>query len=61
MSQSPILMPVFYCSDVQVQRFCKTEALDFDPDSSKSARELFQAARARYGDYRCIDLVFWMQ
>jgi hypothetical protein len=35
------------------------ETLDFNPKTSKSARELFEAARARYTDRRCLDLCFY--
>jgi hypothetical protein len=56
-------IPGFYCSDLEVQRFCQREAWNIGPYSvpefTKSARELFQAARARFGDYRCWDLEFW--
>jgi hypothetical protein len=50
------IVRVFYCSDKQVQRFVEIEALDFNPQTGKSARELFEAARARYTDLRCLDL-----
>ena len=54
--EAPRLLRVRYCSDRQVQRFCEVEALDFDPETGKSARDIFEAARARYTDLRCLDL-----
>jgi hypothetical protein len=54
-------MPVF-CSDPAVQRFMEEEMI-ISPyavaEFTKSARELFQAARDRFGDHRCLDLEFW--
>jgi hypothetical protein len=55
----PQLLLVRYCSDAGVQRFCEVETLDFNPKTSKSACELFEAARARYTDRRCLDLCFY--
>jgi hypothetical protein len=53
----PKLLNVFYCSDVAVQRFCEVEALDFNPRTGRSARDLFEAARARFTDARCLDII----
>ena len=55
-------IPGFFCSDPDVQRFCEIEARDMSPYKRQlSARQLFEAARARFGDYRCWDLEFWEQ
>jgi hypothetical protein len=56
---TPQLLKVTYCSDHRVQRFCEAEALDFDPQTGKSARDLFAECRARYTDYRCLDLTIY--
>lgn len=54
-------IPGYYCSDPEVQEFCEDEAWNIGPYSQpefvKSARGMFAAARARFGDYRCWDLV----
>lgn len=56
----PQSVPVFYCSDSHVQRFVDDEAWNIGPYSQpefvKTAREVFMAARAQFGDYRCLDL-----
>lgn len=56
-------MPVF-CSDPEVRAFVLTEAWNISIYSQQehvlSGPELFQAARQRFGDYRCWDLVFWL-
>jgi hypothetical protein len=53
-------IPVFYCSDPAVQAFVDEEAWNIGPYSVpefiQSAREVFQAARDRFGDLRCYDL-----
>jgi hypothetical protein len=50
-------IPGFYCSDDEVQQFIEREIWNFNPYSyHKSARELFDAARLRFSDYRCWDL-----
>jgi len=53
-------VPVFYCSDRAVQAFVDEEAWNLAPycpkPPVKTARELFQAARDRFGDLRCYDL-----
>jgi hypothetical protein len=54
------LLKVRYCSDKQVQHFCEVEALDFDPQTGKSARDLFAECRARYTDVRCLDLIVYV-
>lgn len=57
-------IPGFFCSDPEVQRFCESEAWDIGPYSQPeftlSGHQLFQAARSRFGDYRCWDLEFWL-
>ena len=54
-------IPVKYCSDCEVQHYIDHEAWDFRPycpePPVKTARELFAAARARFTDYRCLDLI----
>lgn len=55
--------PGFFCTDPEVQAFCERHLWDFNPYSPQpplSGPELFQAARRRFGDYRCWDLEFWM-
>jgi hypothetical protein len=53
-------VPGFFCSDQQVQDFCERELRNFNPYAHHmSARELFEAARRRYSDYRCWDLEIW--
>ncbi|MEH2547128.1 hypothetical protein V1283_003773 [Bradyrhizobium sp. AZCC 2262] len=56
-------MPIV-CSDSAVQAFCEKEAWNISPYSQPehvmSGWELFQAARRRFGDYRCIDLEMWL-
>jgi hypothetical protein len=58
----PNALPLRFCSDPDVQRFCEDEAWAISvyslPESTKSARQLFEAARKQFGDYRCIDLEF---
>ena len=52
-------IPGFFCSDPEVQAYCEAALWDFNaygPSMPWSASELFQAARRRFGDYRCWDL-----
>ena len=53
-------IPVFYCSDPAVQAFVDREVWNLAPycpkPPVKTAREVFMAARARFGDLRCCDL-----
>jgi hypothetical protein len=55
------IIPVKYCSNPEVQAFVEKEAWDIGPYSvpafTKTAREVFQAARSRFGDYACMDLI----
>jgi hypothetical protein len=48
------------CSDGEVQAFIAAEMLAIGPYSqpqhTMTARELFKAARDRFGDHRCLDL-----
>jgi hypothetical protein len=57
----PVRLPVSYCLDDEVQRWIEHEMSLITPYSmpwnTKSAVEVFQAARARLGDFRCWDLV----
>jgi hypothetical protein len=54
------IIPVKYCSDPLVQAFVEAETWAMGPYSqpefTRSAREVFQAARDRFGDYACWDL-----
>jgi hypothetical protein len=54
-------IPNFYCSDRAVQAFCEREMHDFNPYNfnPKTARQLIEAAIARYGHWRCYDIEFW--
>jgi hypothetical protein len=53
-------IPVTYCSDPAVQAFVDEEAWNIGPYSvpefTKTASELFAAARSQFGDLRCYDL-----
>lgn len=55
------LTPISYCSDRLVQHFVEHEISLFTPYSFPSttmtARQVFEAARRAYGDWRCWDLV----
>jgi hypothetical protein len=57
-------LPLFFCSDPAGRPFCEDEAWNIGPYSQpefvKSGPQLFQAARERFVDYRCIDLEFWL-
>ena len=59
MPRAARMVPIV-CSDPEVQRFIAEEMLSIGPYSTPSvtmtARQLFQAARDRFGDYRCLDL-----
>jgi hypothetical protein len=59
-SSRPIPLPVFYCSDPNVQAFVECEMALITPYAfahmTKSAVEVFEAARDRFGDWRCWDL-----
>jgi len=51
------------CSDPEVRAFCVHALWDFNPHGNTlplSGPELFQAARRRFGDYRCLDLEYWL-
>jgi hypothetical protein len=58
-----IELPLRFCSDPDVNAFCVEEAWRIGPYSvpqfTKSAHQLFQAARDQFGDYRCLDLEFF--
>lgn len=58
------MMPLVFSSDLDVQQFCEEEAWKIGPYSQpefvKSGPQLFQAARDRFGDYRCLDLLFYL-
>jgi hypothetical protein len=59
MARGAKTIPVFYCSDPEVQKFVDDAAWDLAPyrrEPIKTAREVFMEARAKFGDYRCIDL-----
>jgi hypothetical protein len=53
----------FRCPDPEVALFLEREFNNISPDSTtqtvKTASQLFQAARDRFGDYRCIGLLFY--
>jgi hypothetical protein len=58
----PLVLKVKYCSDREVQAFVDREAWDLGPyrrEPIKTASEVFMAARARFGDYRCLDLIIY--
>jgi hypothetical protein len=59
MEHAAQIAPVRYCSNEQVQRFCEVEALDLDPHTGKSGRQVFAEARSRFGDMACWDLIIW--
>jgi hypothetical protein len=48
------------CTDAEVQAFIADEMASIGPYSqpkfTMTARQLFQAARDRFGDHRCLDL-----
>ena len=56
-------VPVRYCSDREVQAFVDREAWNLAPycptPPVKTAPELFAAARARFGDVKCYDLIIY--
>jgi hypothetical protein len=56
----PVRMIPVCCSDPEVQAFIAEEMMALGPYSNpsvtKTARQLFQAARDRFGDHRCLDL-----
>jgi hypothetical protein len=59
MARAVRMVPVC-CSDREVQAYVAAEMLSLGPYSNaectKTARQLFQAARDRFGDHRCLDL-----
>jgi hypothetical protein len=58
----PLVLKVKYSSDPQVQAFVDREAWDLGPyrrEPIKTASEVFMAARAHFGDYRCLDLTIY--
>jgi hypothetical protein len=62
MARPEKVTPVRYCSDPAVQAFVDAEAWDLAPyrrEPIKTAREVFMEARARFGDYRCLDLTIY--
>ena len=60
MTRSARSVPVFYCSDKAVQAFVDEELRNIGPYSqpefTPTAREVFEMARARFGDMACWDL-----
>jgi hypothetical protein len=56
-------MTPFICSDPEVSAFIAEEMINFSPyvpaQNRKSARMVFNEARARFGDHRCLDLEFY--
>ena len=63
MARPEKIIPVTYCSDPAVQAFVDEEAWNIGPYSvpefTKTAREVFKAARAQFGDMRCYDLTIY--
>jgi hypothetical protein len=60
-ANAPTRLPIEYCSDPAVQAFIEDELRNVNPYAPvMSARQLFEAARREFGDYRCIDLEFWV-
>jgi hypothetical protein len=60
MPRAAEIIPVKYCSNPAVQAFVEEEMMMGPysvPQCTKTAREVFQAARSRFGDYACMDLV----
>lgn len=57
-------LPVRYCSDPLVQEFIEDEMALITPYSvpefTKSAAEVFEAAREKFGDWRCYDARIWI-
>ncbi len=51
------------CSDDDVRAFILDEMWRIgpyaQPEFTLSAQQLFDEARRRFGDYRCLDLEFW--
>jgi hypothetical protein len=62
MKRAARMVPIC-CSDPEVQAFIAEEMMALGPysipQSTKTARQLFQAARDRFGDHRCLDLLFY--
>jgi hypothetical protein len=61
MGEAPFDMPVTYCSDPEVQAFIVFEAAAWSPYSppgkhKRTALEIFEEARVKFGDDRCLDL-----
>ena len=63
MALLPRSLPVKYCSNADVQAFVDEEAWRIGPYSqpefTKTAQQLFAAARARFGDLKCYDLTIY--
>jgi len=58
----PLVLRVKYCSDTEVQAFVDREAWDLGPyrrEPIKTAQEVFMAARSRFGDLKCYDLIIY--
>jgi len=54
-------LPISYCrDDLEVQRFVEEQTWQISPyslpETTKSARQIFEAARARFTDWRCFYL-----
>jgi hypothetical protein len=62
MARAARMVPIV-CSDPEVQAFIAEEMMALGPYSqpqfTKSARQLLQAARDRFGDYRCLDFIIY--
>ena len=63
MARTAEITPVFYCSDPAVQAFVEKEAWSIGPYSvpqhTKTAQEVFTAARVQFGDMACYDLTIY--
>jgi hypothetical protein len=54
-------MPVFFCSNPEMQKFCEEEAFDFNPYKVQlTACELLQVCKERFGLRACYDFEFWI-
>lgn len=61
MPRPEAMTPVWYCSNEKVQAFIEAEAWDIggpyrQPQFVKTAQQVFDEARARFGDLACCDL-----
>lgn len=62
MARAAEIIPVKYCSNPAVQAFVEEEMMMGPysvPQCTKTARELFMAARSRFGDFACMDLTIY--